>query len=127
MTSPTKTVLVADDDAAILESVQLLLEMNNYVVITSTGENIDQLVKEHHPDIILLDIWMGAIDGKELCKKIKANSASTHIPILMVSASNDIAKSLADTGASGYVEKPFDIDALIQKIEELTSSSPTIN
>jgi DNA-binding response OmpR family regulator len=118
MNKTIKTVLVADDDGAILESLQLLLQINDYQVITSTGENVIELIKEYTPNVVLLDIWMGMIDGKDLCKKIKADESISKTPIIMVSASNDIQKSFLETGATDFIEKPFDIDALIQKIEK---------
>lgn len=121
MTTLTKTILVADDDAAILESIQLLLEINNYSVIITTGEDVIQLIKKHKPDLVLLDIWMGMVDGKEVCRKIKADPKIGDIPIIMLSASNEIEKTFQETGASDYVEKPFDIDVLIEKIESLTN------
>lgn len=120
MKTPKKIILIADDDEAILESTQLLLEMNDYLVITSTGRDVLALAKKHHPAVILLDIWMGGIDGKQLCKKIKKTSALSSIPVIMVSASTSIASSITELGATDFIEKPFDIDTLMGKIENVT-------
>lgn len=118
---PLKTILIADDDAAILESLQLLLEINNYSVITTSGDNVISLIKKHSPDVVLLDIWMGNVDGKQVCKKIKADKNIKKTPIIMVSASSEIQQTFSEAGASDYIEKPFDIDVLIGKIEQLIS------
>jgi DNA-binding response OmpR family regulator len=120
MTKRAKKILVADDDTAILESISLLLEMNNYTVITSTGEDVIGLIKQQQPDVVLLDIWRGMIDGKDVCKAIKADRDASRVPVILVSASNDIKHSYSELGASDYIEKPFDIDALVKKIEIVT-------
>lgn len=120
MSATQKTVLIVDDDLAILESLQLLLELNDYVVVTTTGEDVQYLVDNHQPDIILLDLWMGSLSGKHLCQQLRANTALDAVPIIIVSASTDIQHSFEEVGATDYIEKPFDIDALIEKIETLT-------
>ncbi|MDQ5951650.1 MAG: hypothetical protein QG639_931 [Patescibacteria group bacterium] len=115
-----KTILVADDDQAILESMQLLLELNDYKVITSSGEDAIALVENHHPDIVLFDLWLGSISGKHLCQALRANPKFSKTPIILVSASNEIRHTYQEYGASDFVEKPFDIDLLMEKIEALT-------
>jgi DNA-binding response OmpR family regulator len=60
---------------------------------------------------------MGMIDGKVVCKQIKADSTLSNTPIVLVSASNDIQQSFSEYGADDYIEKPFEIDTLISKIE----------
>lgn len=117
------TVLVADDDTAILESTKLLLEMNDYTVITSTGSDVISLMKKHSPAIVILDMWMGQIDGRDLCKNIKADTTIATIPIIIVSASNEIEFTYAATGASDYIEKPFDIDELLIKLEKYSGQN----
>lgn len=121
---PSKnTIFIADDDEAILESVKLLLEMNDYTVVTSTGEDALSLIESHTPSVILLDAWMGTIDGKELCLEIKKHPQFARIPIIMISASNELASSFSSYGATDYVAKPFDIDKLIEKIELLSAKN----
>lgn len=112
-----KTILIADDDRAILESSQLLLEMNNYRVITSTGNDVISLIKKYSPLVVLLDIWMGHIDGRDVCMQIRSDLTINKTPIIMVSASNDIQSTYLEDGANDYLEKPFDIDELLKKIE----------
>lgn len=112
------TIFVADDDPAILESVQMLLEINEFQVVTSSGTAILQDIHDTLPDLILLDVWMGNLDGREICAQIKASKPLKDIPVILISASKDIAKSYAAVGAESYVEKPFDISTLLTEIEK---------
>lgn len=117
-----KTILIADDDQAILDSIRLLLEMSEYRVITTTGEDAILLINSQKPDIVLFDLWLGGISGKYLCQQLRADEKFVDLPIILVSASTEIKKTYKQYGATDFMEKPFDIDALIEKIENLTKS-----
>src|SRR5258708_16239759 len=81
-----KKILVADDDLAICDSLQFMLEEEGYSVATTlNGETVQKLEKEF-PDLLLLDIWMSWQDGREICNQLKNQLASKHIPIILVSA-----------------------------------------
>ena len=71
------------------------------------------------PDLLLLDIWMSGIDGRDVCRKVKADPKTKNIPVLMISASRDIRESALASGADDFLEKPFEMDILIEKIEQL--------
>ena len=117
-----KKILVADDDPSILEAIQLILEDSGYEVVTTVnGETIYQMEKEY-PDLLLLDIWMSGQDGREICKYLKNNPLTKHIPIIMISASRDIIESAKKAGADDFLAKPFQMDDLLQKVEKPTSS-----
>lgn len=118
MNSIDKTILVADDDFAILHSVRMLLEDEGYHVITTDGDKTAQEVKEHLPDLILLDIWMSGTDGRDICKHLKSQARTKHIPIIMISARQDTEKIAKESGADDFVAKPFDIFNLLKKIEQ---------
>ena len=59
------------------------------------------------PDLLLLDIWMSGTDGLDICKQLKQNTATQHIPIVLLSASREIEKSALDAGANDFLSKPF--------------------
>ena len=113
-----KTILVADDDAAIIHSVRMLLEDEGYTVVTTVGDKTAQVVERHLPDLILLDIWMSGMDGRDICKQLKAHESTKHIPIIMISARQDTEEIAKESGADDFVEKPFDIFKLLKKIEQ---------
>ena len=117
-----KRVLVVDDDPSILYSVKRVLG-NSYVVIeASNGEEAVHLAQSHKPDIILMDITMPKKDGLTACAEIKANKATSAIPIVMLTgAGYELNKKLAQSmGASGYITKPFKPQELLDMISNFT-------
>lgn len=113
-----KKVLVADDDPAIVDAIKLMLELYDYDVSTAVdGETIYKMEKEY-PDLLLLDIWMSGQDGREICKYLKNNPHTKHIPIIMISASRDIIQSTKEAGADDFIAKPFEMKELVNKVEK---------
>ena len=114
-----KKILIIDDDAGILDVLTIILADQGYDIETVEDDtNIFEIVDEFKPDLILLDVWMPGIGGKEICLKLKKNSINASIPILIVSASVGIEQVVKDCGADGYIAKPFDMDELITKVKE---------
>ena len=113
-----KKVLVADDDPAIVDCLQIMLEDANYdVAITSNGQTI-ALAKSFHPNVILLDIWMSGQDGRDICKYLKKQADTKTIPILMISATRDLEQSAKNAGAEDFITKPFQMDQLLAKVAQ---------
>ena len=116
-----KKILVADDDPAILDSIKMILELEGYEVVTTVnGATVPSLLK-NKPDLLLLDIWMSGQDGKDICRTLKADKATKNIPIIMVSASRDVAASAKEAGADDFLTKPFEMDDLLAKVKKYTS------
>jgi DNA-binding response OmpR family regulator len=123
-----KRVMIADDDHAIVDAVMAMLEFGGYDVgFTYNGATILEM-KEDLPDLILLDIWMSGTDGRDVCKLLKQQESTKNIPVIMISASTDLEKSAKDAGANDFLEKPFDMDELFEKIDKhlntVSSDSP---
>jgi DNA-binding response OmpR family regulator len=112
-----KRVMVADDDPGILDAVGMMLELEGYEVNATLNGNTILDFQNELPDIYVLDIWMSGSDGRELCKKLKSESRTKNIPVILISASNDLKKSAEIAGADDFLAKPFEIDALLSKIE----------
>ncbi|MDO8452456.1 MAG: response regulator [bacterium] len=115
-----QTILVADDDEGILDVVKIVLEEDNKhrVVLVSEADSLLERIKAEKPDLILLDIWMPGCDGRELTKKLKSDKETRNIPVLLVSAYNDIEGKAKEAGADGFIEKPFDIEDLKAKVSQ---------
>jgi DNA-binding response OmpR family regulator len=112
-----KKVMIADDDLGILDAVQAMLEFGGYEV-SSTSDGATVLdMKSGLPDLLLLDIWMAGTDGRDVCKALKQQQLSKLMPIIMISASTELEKSAKDAGADDFLEKPFDMDELLSKID----------
>ncbi len=113
--------MIADDDPGIVDAVELLLEFEGYLVSsTMDGGKVLQL-SDDLPDLILLDIWMSGEDGRDICRQLKQNEKMQNIPVIMISASKDVAQSAYDAGANDFLAKPFEMDDLLKKIERLTA------
>lgn len=120
-----KRILVIDDDPGVLYSLELLLNEEGYAVQTSTkdGEVVDRVVKDHRPDLILLDILLSGHDGRIICKKLKGDESTRQIPVILISAHPNARAMSVDAGADGFIPKPFDIDLLLELVEKLIVTS----
>lgn len=117
-----KKILVCDDDQGISEVMKVMLESDGYLVnVVNNGRAIQKKVKEYKPNLILLDIWMPGIDGKEITKLLKKDKDSLSIPIVVVSALNDTKKISQDCGADGFLSKPFEMSTLLELAKKYTS------
>ncbi len=115
--------MIADDDAAIVDAIAMMLEYEGYQVSSYVdGAIIPQMNKEF-PDLLLLDIWMSGTDGRDICKELKKTENIRNIPVIMISASRDIEGSAYEAGADDFLAKPFEMDELLQKIEKHISLS----
>lgn len=118
-----KKILVADDDPAICDAVCMILEEEGYDVDTTVNGETVLKIKKDMPDLVLLDIWMSGIDGREVAKKLKNNKETKEIPIIMISASRDVEKSAKDAGANDFLAKPFEMDDLLNKVGQQLQSA----
>ena len=118
MLTPKKNVLLTDDDAAVLDVMTIILEEAGYSVSQArNGEDV--LSKEkHQPDLILLDLSMAGMNGSVVCEHLKSQPSTQHIPVIIVSANNDIKEISERVGADGYLSKPFDMDDLVSTVEK---------
>jgi DNA-binding response OmpR family regulator len=112
-------ILVIDDDLDILSVMEILLSMRGYnVEVTAKGENTFPKIETFKPDLILLDVLISGYDGRVICKQLKSNEETKHIPIIMFSAHPGAAATIADYGANDFISKPFDVDHLLKKVNE---------
>ncbi|NQU69041.1 MAG: response regulator, partial [Rhodospirillales bacterium] len=88
----TARILVVDDIDVNVRLLEAKLLAEYYEVITAkNGESALAMTKEHSPDLILLDVMMPGMDGYEVCERLKADPETTHIPVVMVTALNDMS------------------------------------
>ena len=117
-----KTLLVADDDGDIRRIVSTAARKQGMRTIEAEdGERALRLIREEKPDIIVLDVMMPKQDGRDVCKKVRADAATQNIPIIMFTAKDDQADRLVglELGADDYIAKPFKIDMLMRRVEYL--------
>ena len=107
--SARNTVLVVDDSPDGLQILNEVLKRDYDVRLARGGEQaLQAAVQKPQPDAILLDIMMPGIDGYEVCKRLKANAATKDIPVIFLTAKNDIedAQRGFDLGGADYITKP---------------------
>lgn len=117
-------ILVADDDRAIRESLERLLGMEGHrVTAAADGAAALEAMKEHRPDLLVLDLMMPTIDGLTLCRLLR--SEGDRVPILMLTARTETSDRVAglDSGADDYLAKPFDPDELLARVRALLRRS----
>ena len=111
-------ILVVDDEMEILEFVEPFLSEEGYQVRTSPSGSIFQHVQRDLPDLILLDVFLRDKDGRVICKQLKVNALTSHIPIILFSAHTSRENALSESGADDFIGKPFDLQALFEIVRK---------
>ncbi len=112
-------VLVVDDEPQIRRSLQVNLEGKGYQVLTAEdGEQAVQVMAHQPPDVIVMDLLLPGIDGIELTRRLRKDSA---VPIIFLSAIGEEQKKIdaLEAGADDYVTKPFSVDELLARIKSV--------
>jgi DNA-binding response OmpR family regulator len=122
-----KRILIVEDDPAIQDAIRTMLERKGYE-IACLG-NAEPLLEADFsmPDLIILDKQLPGADGIEVCHILKSRDATRSVPVLMLSASPQTAVLAQRAGAEGFLEKPFSMRMLREKVEELLLRAPSGN
>lgn len=120
--SGKKRVLIVDDDRMIRTLVKLLLERDGYTVLQAENgrEGVD-MTRLERPDLVITDLMMPEVDGYQVLKAIRAEPALAMLPMMVLSAeaSAAVERTVLDLGADNYLVKPFDEDALLQRVRSV--------
>jgi adenylate cyclase len=115
-------ILVVDDNPANVDILRTRLEAQGYEVKTAAdGEEALSAVKQHQPDLILLDVMMPKLDGIEVCRRLRADKAASFVPVILVTAKSDSKDAVAglEAGADEYLTKPVDHAALVARVKSM--------
>ena len=117
-----KTVLVVDDDASVRESVQKVLRDAGYEVLLAAG-GLEAVVRfdTHKTDLVLLDIGLPNQNGREICQHLV--SEHPHVPVILITGQAGQFNSALAAGAAALMEKPLDVDQLLQLAQKLLAAS----
>ncbi len=121
-----KSILVIDDDEALLKTLRPILMTHGYSVLTAnSGEEGLQVARAQKPDLIILDVILPGIKGREVCKILKTDPVTKNIPVifLTVKDSEDEIRAEKEVGAASHVTKPVRIKPLILTIQDVLKSS----
>ena len=115
-------ILIVDDSETNLVLMQAVLRDKGYATKSAkSAVHALKMINDIQPKLILLDLVMPEINGQELLTKLKSNSLTSHIPVIIVSAitDNDIRNDCLEKGAVYYMSKPVKIDLLINKVQNV--------
>lgn len=121
-------ILLIEDDEDVREVIQLLLTRAGYQVFTSaTGKDVFSLIDYCQPHLILLDILLGELNGRDICNSIKSNPETSQIPVIIVSSLHNIYNTIADEGANDIIAKPFTEQILLARVQRQLFNGMMIN
>ena len=113
MSGQAPLVLVADDESAITALVAEMLRFAGFrVARASGGTEAITLARREHPDVILLDVMMPDLDGRDACRLLKMDHDLRDVPVVLFSSADERDVHWAGAGADGFLQKPFSIRAL---------------
>ncbi|HEY3258234.1 MAG TPA: response regulator, partial [Gemmatimonadaceae bacterium] len=122
MTSPGGRILVVDDvpaNIALLKS--LLVRAGHEVLVASNGEDALQVITRECPDLVLMDVLMPRMNGFEVCQEVKRHSSTRLIPVVLITALNDVEDRIKGikAGADEFLSKPFNVHELKARVDSL--------
>lgn len=113
-------ILIVEDDVDIANMLKIYFEAQGYEILTAgRGRDALELSRRHIPNVVILDIRLPDIDGYEVCRQLRANLRTSHIPILFLTQKDDRSDKIAglELGADDYITKPFDIEELRLRLQ----------
>ena len=119
---PVLTVLVIDDQENIIEFIKLGLKYEGFLVESAADGPLGLAAAQRlNPELIILDVMLPGMDGLEVCRNLRLNPTTKDIPILMLTAKDDVRDRIAglDNGADDYLTKPFSFEELVARIRAI--------
>ena len=118
--SGKRKVLVVDDDKELVELITDVLERDGRFEVRSVNNGFDagMMVKEYHPDLLVLDVMLPDINGKEVCTRVRGDSTMDDVKIICISGmvEADKIEDLKASGANDFLQKPFEVEQLIERM-----------
>jgi excisionase family DNA binding protein len=118
--SGKRKALIVDDDLELVELLRDVLENDGRfeVRVANNGFDAGMMVKEYHPDVIVLDVMLPDINGKEVCQRVRSDSALDDVKIICISGmvEQDKIADLKKSGANDFLQKPFEVETLVNRI-----------
>lgn len=118
--SGRRKALVVDDDANLVELITDVLQRDGRFEVRSVNNGFEagMMVKEYHPDLLVLDVMLPDINGREVCQRVRSDSSMDDVKIICVSGmvEQDKIQDLKAAGANDFLQKPFDVDRLMEHI-----------
>ncbi|HKB45081.1 MAG TPA: response regulator [Chitinophagaceae bacterium] len=120
MNKATNRILVLDDDPDIGIMIKIMLEYKGYsVILTDRADKAADIIREDDINLLIMDMLLSGVNGTDVCTELKQNSLTSSIPIMMISAHPNAKRICMDAGADDFISKPFDMQDLVGKIDQL--------
>lgn len=113
-----KKIVIVEDDPGIREALRMILEKEDYDLQTFLNGKLLLRGLSYIPNLILMDKKLPGMDGVDICKYLKAQQATKKIPVILLSAVPNLKSIAQEAGADDFIEKPFDILELKDKIRK---------
>jgi len=130
--SGKRKILVVDDDVELVELITDVLDRDGRFEVRSVNNGFDagMMVKDYKPDLIVLDVMLPDINGKEVCQRVRSDKTMDSVQIICISGmvEEDKVDGLKQAGANDFMRKPFEVDRLIERIcqlLEIETGAPT--
>jgi excisionase family DNA binding protein len=121
--SGKRKVLIVDDDEDLVELIRQAFEHDGRFDIRTANNGFDagMLVKEFRPDLVILDVMLPDINGREVCVRVRSDKSLDEVKIVCISGmvESDRVSDLLDAGANDFIQKPFSVDKLMERACEL--------
>ena len=128
--SGKRKALIVDDDEEIVEMIRDVLEADGRfeIRVANNGFDAGMVVKEYHPDIIVLDVMLPDINGKEVCQRVRSDPALDDVKIICISGMVEADKvgELRAAGADDFMQKPFVVETLVERMCSLLDVEPVV-
>ena len=112
-------ILIADDDSGIADVTSIVLQQAGYEVAIATDiHSTLSFINNDIPLVLLLDVWLAGGSGVHLTQQLKSNKKTRNMPVILISANNNLEKMAAEAGADEFLAKPFDIDDLVSLVNK---------
>jgi two-component system phosphate regulon response regulator PhoB len=116
----SKLILIIEDNKDILQVMETVLTYNEFEVTGIEGtEDIFETIEQYKPDLIITDYLLTGLNGGKICQLVKSNKDTCHLPVMLISAYPELASSFGNFGFDAFINKPFDIGDLLEKIDKL--------
>jgi CheY-like chemotaxis protein len=117
-----KKVVIIEDDPGCREVISVILHLQGFEVHAhADGSNYKTLLSQLQPDLLLVDHQLPGIKGGDICTSIRQDGAYSHIPVILISAHNKLSLSRFVHYCSAFIEKPFDLQGMVQTIRQVLS------
>lgn len=115
----SKRILILDDDPDTLDAIREILSYSGFEVkALPSSDNLDEIIEEYNPHLLLIDLLLKGKDGGTICRELKMSKETAELKVILISAYPGLTGSLSKYLCNDYIAKPFDMNVLIDKVKQ---------